>query len=121
MGTVVFVFGTSYSDQSDTNSSGIFRLLPSGIFLGSALFAGRMDNLKWFKRILYAFFVASCVNAVTWYFGLYARDGLFKLMSISMTSIHGMTATKLSEVLLALGTILALVKLSGDDLDSVYF
>lgn len=78
MGLVVFVFGTSYYDQSDTNTSGTFKLLISGIFLGSALFAGRMDNLKRFKRILYAFFVASCVNAVTWYFALYARDGLFE-------------------------------------------
>lgn len=37
-----------------------------------------------------------------------------------MTSIPGMTATKLSEALLAVGTILVLVKLSGDDLGSVY-
>lgn len=119
-GLIVFVFGSSYFDQFGTNSSGTFKLLSSVLFLGTALLCGRNEYLKRFKGVFYAFFVASSVNVVTWYFAVLARDELFELLSISVTTVPGMTAAKMSEAVLTIGTILVLVKVSGDDLGSVY-
>ena len=119
-GLIVFVFGTSYSDRFATNSSGLFKIATSGIFLALAVISGRYEKVKPFRRILNAFFVASFVNVATWYFAVLVRDDLFALLGVSISTIPGMTVAKFSEALLAVGTILVLVKLSGDDLGSVY-
>lgn len=119
-GLIVFVFGTSYSDRFATNSSGLFKIATSVIFLGLASISGRFEKVKPYRKILYAFFVASFVNVITWYFAVLVRDDLFALLGISISTIPGMTAAKFSETLLAVGTILVLVKISGDDLGSVY-
>jgi membrane protease YdiL (CAAX protease family) len=120
LGLMVFIFGTSYYDRFATNTSGLFKLISSGVLLGLAIISGRYQNLKRYQPVLYAFFVASFVNVITWYFAIYARDGLFDLLGISITTVPGMTAAKLSEVMVTVATILVLIRVSGDDLGSLF-
>jgi len=120
LGLIVFVFGTSYYDRFPTNTSGLFKLISSGVLLGLAIISGRYQNLKLYQPVLYAFFVASVVNVITWYFAIYARDGLFDLLNISITTVPGMTAAKLFEAMVTVATILVLIKVFGDDLGSLF-
>jgi membrane protease YdiL (CAAX protease family) len=119
-GLAVFVLGTSYYDQFPTNTSGLFKIGSSALFLVAVIIARQVNWLKPYWRVMYAFFVASMVNVVSWYFALYLRDGLFEMLQVSTATIPGMTFAKLLEASLTVGTILVLVKLSGDDLASVY-
>ena len=91
-----------------------------GYFFALVFVSGRFEKAKPFRSILFVFFIASFVNVVTWYFAVLVRDNMFDLLGISTATIPGMTAAKLSGTILAVGTILVLVKLSGDGLASVY-
>jgi len=93
-GLIVFVFGTSYSDRFASNSSGLFKLATSGIFFALTYVSGRFEKTKPFRSILFAFFIASFVNVVTWYFAVLVRDNMFNLLGISTATIPGMTAAK---------------------------
>jgi membrane protease YdiL (CAAX protease family) len=119
-GLTVFIFGTSYYDRFPTNTSGLFKIGSSALFLGTVILARQIYLLKPYWRVMYAFFVASMVNVVTWYFAIYLREGLFEMLQISTATTPGMTFAKLLEASLTVGTILVLVRLSGDDLASVY-
>lgn len=119
-GLVVFVLGTSYYDRFVSNSSGLFKISTSVIFLATALYFRRNDQLKPYWRLTYAFFVASSVNVVTWYTAVYIREDVFQFFSISTTEFPGLAYAKLWEAMLVVGTILVLVKLSRSDLASVY-
>jgi membrane protease YdiL (CAAX protease family) len=119
-GLVVFVLGTSYYDRFATNSSGIFKVSTSVVLLAAALYFRRSDQLKPYCRLVYAFFVASSVNVVTWYTAVYVRDEVFQFFNISTTAFPGLAYVKVWEAMLVVGTILVLVKLSGADLASIY-
>ena len=119
-GLVVFVLGTSYYDRFATNSSGIVKIISSVVLLAGALYFKRNDDLKPYWRLVYAFFVASSVNVVTWYSAIYVRDEVFQFFNISTTAFPGLAYVKVWEAVLVVGTILALVKLSGADMASIY-
>ena len=55
-----------------------------------------------------------------YWFWFYARDGLFDLLNISIITVPGMTAAKLSEAMVTVATILVLIRVSGDDLGSLF-
>jgi membrane protease YdiL (CAAX protease family) len=119
-GLLVFVLGTSYYARFATNSSGIFKISTSLVLLGAALYFRRSEPLKPYWRLVYAFFVASCVNVVTWYMAVYVRDEVFQFFNISTSAFPGLAYVKVWEAILVVGTILILVKLSGADLASIY-
>lgn len=119
-GLIVFVFGTSYYDRFPTNTSGLFKIGSSVFFLMTVILIRKIDMLRPYWRVMYAFFVASMVNVVTWYFAIYLREGLFEMLHVSTATTPGMTFAKLLEASLTVGTILVLVKFCGDDLSSVY-
>jgi membrane protease YdiL (CAAX protease family) len=119
-GLTVFIFGTSYYDRFPTNTSGLFKIGSSALFLVTVILTRKIPLLKPYWRVMYAFFVASMVNVVTWYFAIYLREGLFDMLGVSTATTPGMTFAKLLEASLTVGVILVLVKLSGDDLASVY-
>jgi hypothetical protein len=119
-GLAVFVLGTSYYDQFPTNTSGLFKIGLSALYLLTAILTRKIDLLRPYWRVMYAFFVASMVNVVAWYFAIYLREGLFEMLQVSTATTPGMTFAKLLEASLTVGTILVLVKLSGDDLPSLF-
>ncbi|MES0362079.1 MAG: CPBP family intramembrane glutamic endopeptidase, partial [Anaerolineales bacterium] len=119
-GLAVFVLGTSYYDQFPTNTSGLFKIGLSALYLLTAILSRKIDLLRPYWRLMYAFFAASMVNGVAWYFAIYLREGLFEVLQVSTATTPGMTFAKLLEASLTVGTILVLVKLSGDDLPSLF-
>jgi hypothetical protein len=83
-GLVVFVLGTSYYDRFVTNTTGIFKIGTSVVLLASALYFLKSDQLRPYWRLVYAFFVASTVNVVTW-----TRRSMFAMRcSNSLTYQH---------------------------------
>jgi membrane protease YdiL (CAAX protease family) len=119
-GLLVFVLGTSYYTDFPTNTSGLFKIGTSLIFLSTALIFRRVEQIQLYWRVMYGFFVASMVNVISWYFALYFRDGLFTLLNISLTTTPGITVAKVIEATLTIGTILILIKLAGENLASLY-
>lgn len=80
-GLFVFVLGTSYYDRFATNTSGFFKIGTSVVLLVSALYFRKNERMKPYWRLVYAFFVASMVNVVTWYTAIYVRDEVFQLIN----------------------------------------
>lgn len=119
-GLFVFVLGTSYYDRFTTNSSGPFKIATSVILLVTAMYFRKNETMEPYWRLVYAFFVASMVNVVTWYTAVYVREMVFDFLNISSAEFPGIAYIKLWEASLVVGTILILIKLSGDDLASVY-
>ena len=119
-GLVVFLLGTSYYDRFPTNSSGLFKIGTSVVLLASALYFRKNESVKPYWRLVYAFFVASMVNVITWYTAIYVREAIFNYLNISSSEFPGIAYIKLWEATLVVGTILILMKLSGADLASIY-
>ncbi len=119
-GLVVFLLGTSYYDRFPTNSSGLFKIGTSVVLLASALYFRKNESVKPYWRLVYAFFVASMVNVITWYTAIYVREAIFNYLNISSSEFPGIADIKLWEATLVVGTILILIKLSGADLASIY-
>jgi membrane protease YdiL (CAAX protease family) len=119
-GLVVFLLGTSYYDRFPTNSSGLFKIGTSVVLLASALYFRKNESVKPYWRLVYAFFVASMVNVITWYTAIYVREAIFNYLNISSSEFPGIAYIKLWEATLVVGTILILIKLSGADLASIY-
>ena len=119
-GLVVFLLGTNYYDQFTTNSSGLFKIGTSVVLLALALYFRTNESVKPYWRLVYAFFVASMVNVVTWYTAIYVREPVFSYLNISSAEFPGIAYVKLWEATLVVGMILFLIKLSGADLASVY-
>ncbi|UCD99209.1 MAG: CPBP family intramembrane metalloprotease [Chloroflexota bacterium] len=119
-GLGLFIFGTSYYDRFASNTNGLIKIGMSASLIAAAYFLGQFEKTKPFSGLVYALFVASAVNVVTWYFALFSREKLFELLGVSLESVPGMAAAKLCEAGLAVATILLLVKARGENLASLY-
>ena len=119
-GLLVFAFGVDYHSRFPTNTSGAYKIGLSAIFLVAMVVLRRGKRLKVYWRAAFALFAASLTNVFTWYFVVGLREWLLSLLRLSLETPQGLAVAKLCDALLRVLPILVLVRLSGDDMGSIY-
>ncbi len=85
-------------------------------FLAAALLARRSARLQVYWRVIYALFVASAASYADWFLS----DWLPRLFNVPVQSLTGFGLAKLESALVLGVCVIGLVKLSGEDLGSLY-
>ena len=115
----IFIFGAYYFDIFPTNRNLSYSLILCGIFLAVALWFRFDQKLKDYWRIPFAFFMASTAFPLTALAGDWIRTVL-NWFSASTDTSQGLAIEKVCEMLIKVIPILALVKVAGADLGSVF-
>ena len=115
----IFILGSYYFDVFPTNKNLTYNLAVSVVFLGVSLWfrSDRHWNRYWL--VAFAFFTASVAYPISAIFD----DGIRAVLqwfAVTTDTSKGQAIEKVCEVILKVAPILALVKLSGADLGSVY-
>jgi membrane protease YdiL (CAAX protease family) len=115
----IFIFGSYYFDVFPTNRNLTFNLSISALFLAVSLWFKSDKRLNSHWQVAFAFFIASVAYPFSAIFDSWIRAVLHWFAATTDTS-RGVTIEKVCEMILKVIPILALVKLSGTDLASVY-
>jgi membrane protease YdiL (CAAX protease family) len=115
----IFVFGSYYFEVFPTNKNLIFNLAVSALFLAAALWFRYDKRLNKHWQIAFAFFIASVAFPFTAIFDGWIREAL-GWFAVTTDSSQGQAIEKVCEMLLKTIPILALVKLSGADMGSIF-
>lgn len=115
----IFILGSFYYDIFSTNKNLTFDLGISALFLAVALWLKYDKRWSKYWQIAFAFFIASVAYPFTAIFDNWIRAVLHWFVATTGTS-KGMALEKVCEMILKVVPILALVKLSGANLASVY-
>jgi membrane protease YdiL (CAAX protease family) len=115
-GLLIFVFGSSYYLIFPTNQNFIYSIGLTIFFLGVTAILSRLEGLKVYRPISYAFFIAATASFLSWILGPW----LLPILDISESTLTGVGLAKLSEALVIVLTIIVLTKVVGDDLGSIY-
>jgi membrane protease YdiL (CAAX protease family) len=86
------------------------------ILLTAALLARRSQRLQPYWRVIYALFVASAASFADWFLS----DWLLRLLNVPVDSPAGYGLAKFESMLVLSLCLIVLVRLSGDDLSSLY-
>ena len=86
------------------------------ILLTAALLARRSQRLQPYWRVIYALFVASAASFADWFLS----DWLTGLLNVPIHSAAGYGLAKFESMLVLSLCLIVLVRLSGDDLGSLY-
>ncbi len=115
----IFIFGSYYFEVLPTNKNLTYNLIVSAVFLAATLWFRYDQRVNSHWQIAFAFFIASVAYPFTALFDGWLRAVLGWFAVTSDTS-KGIAIEKICEMLLKTVPILALVKLSGADLGSVF-
>ncbi|MCP4212877.1 MAG: CPBP family intramembrane metalloprotease [Halieaceae bacterium] len=115
-GILVFPLAANYYSLFPTNASTLYKAALPVLFLGVSLLLRRSQRLHDYRRIAYAFFVASTANFLVWQFGTW----LFRLVDIPTEPLAELLLNKLSEATVIIATILVLTRLAGWKLEDLY-
>jgi membrane protease YdiL (CAAX protease family) len=115
----IFIFGSYYFDVFPTNKNITYNLAVSAVFLIAALWFKYDKRWNKYWQIAFAFFIASVAYPFTALFDGWIRSVL-TWFAITMESSKGQAIEKVCEMLLKTVPIIALVKLSGANLGSVF-
>jgi len=119
-GLAVFVFGVDYHTRFWTNTSGMFKVGLSALFLVVMLVLRRSERGRAYWPVAFAFFAASSANVATWYLAGPLQRWLFGLLSLSVETPQGIMGGKLIDAVLRLAPMFALVWLVRDGMGSLY-
>jgi membrane protease YdiL (CAAX protease family) len=119
-GLLVFVLGIDYHSRFWTNTSGLFKVGLSILFLGAALALRRSERGRAYWPVALAFFAASLTNVTTWYLAGPLQRWLWGLLGVPAESDQGLMWGKVVDVVLRLAPIFAVLWLAGEGLGSVY-
>jgi membrane protease YdiL (CAAX protease family) len=119
-GLSIFLFGVDYFTISPTNTSALYKVGLSALFLVATLLLWRSERYKAYWPAAFAFFAASLTNVTSWYFVASLQRWVLNLLHLSPLLPPGVAVGKWCDALVRVATILILVKLAGDDLGSVY-
>lgn len=115
----IFVFGSFYFEVFPTNKNLTFNLAVSAVFLAAALWFRYDPRLNRHWQLAFAFFIASVAYPFTAIFDGWIR-AMLSWFTVTTDTSKGLAIEKLCEMLLKTVPILALVKLSGADMGSVF-
>jgi len=115
----IFIFGSYYFDVFPTNKNLVYNLFLCAVFLAASLWF-RMDvNLNKYWRIPFAFLVASIAYPITALLDGWIR-AVLDWFSMATETSQGLAIEKISEMLIKVFPILALVRISGADFGSIF-
>lgn len=115
----IFVFGVHYYDVFPTNKNLTYNLLVSAVFLAVLLWFKYDRRLNVYWRIVFALFIASVAVPFTAIFDPWIR-AVLNWFAVTTDTSQGLAIEKVCETILKVVPFLALVKLSGADLASVF-
>lgn len=110
----IFIFGSHYFDVFPTNKNLTFDLAVSAVFLAVALWFRYDKRRSNYWQIAFAFFIASLATPIG------VLSGKLNWLAVSVDTSKGLAIEKICEMFLKTIPILALVKLSGADMGSVF-
>lgn len=110
---LIFVLGSPYYSIFPTNTSGLYKISLSIIFLAATLLLYANERLKRYWQVSYTFFVASFAN---WLLG----TELFRLPGSSPDTVQGMAVDKISQLLAIVPAIIVLTLIVRVTLGSIY-
>lgn len=115
----VFVLGSNHYRIFPTNQNLYYESGTTAFFLAAAIVLRRVQRLKAYWPIAYAFFCAAAVILVTT-LTVDLRDSLFRSIGIAAKTNPEIGAGKIFEALMTIGTILMLSSLAGLKWGSLY-
>ena len=116
---VIFIFGSHYFDVFSTNKNLTFNLSLSALFLVVALWFRYDKHRNKYWQIAFAFFIASLATPISALTGSWVRT-IFGWLAVTIDTSKGLAIEKICEMLLKTAPIIALVKLSGADMGSIF-
>lgn len=115
-GILIFPLAANYYSVFPADSSTVYKAALPLLFLGASLLPRRNERLHNYRRITYAFFVASAANLLVWLWGTW----LFRLVDAPANPLAELVVNKLSEATVIVVAILALTRLAGWNLSDLY-
>jgi membrane protease YdiL (CAAX protease family) len=115
----IFFFGSHYFDVFPTNKNLTFNLSIAAVFLVVSLWFKRDKRWSWYWQIAFAFFIASLATPLSALTSGWVRMVL-NWFAVTVDTSKGLAIEKICEMLIKTLPILALVKLSGADLGSIF-
>jgi membrane protease YdiL (CAAX protease family) len=115
----IFLFGSYYFDVYPTNKNLTFDLSISALFLAVTLWLKYDKRWSQYWQIALAFFIASVAYPFTAVFDGWIHTVL-DWFSVTVDTSKGLAIEKVCEMLLKTVPIIALVKLSGADMGSIF-
>ncbi|MGE5124121.1 MAG: CPBP family intramembrane glutamic endopeptidase, partial [Acidobacteriaceae bacterium] len=112
-------FGANYEPVFATNGNIIYIICTTAVFLIAALVLKRSPKLAKFWGIAYAFFIASAVNLVSYYFAGYITD-IVKLLGVRADENAVQGLDKVYDTLLVVIPVVVLTLAAGADMKSIY-
>jgi hypothetical protein len=119
LGVAIFVFGSNYFNIFPTNGNLIYNLILSAVLLAAALWFKFDQRWNKYWQSIFAFFIASVAFPVTSIFGRWTVQVL-GWFHVTTATAQGIAIAKVCEMFLIVIPILALTKLSGTNLGSIY-
>lgn len=116
---VIFIFGSHYFDAFPTNKNLTFNLSVSAIFLIVALWLKYDKRWSKYWQIAFAFFIASLGTPISALCDSWVRT-IFGWLALTIDTSKGLAIEKICEMLIKSLPIIALVKLSGADMGSIF-
>lgn len=116
---VIFIFGSYYFGVFPTNKNLTFNLSISALFLGVALWSKYDKRWNKYWQVAFAFFVASLATAISALCDSWVRT-IFSWLTVTIDTSKGLAIEKICEMLIKTLPIIALVKLSGADMGSIF-
>jgi membrane protease YdiL (CAAX protease family) len=115
----IFIFGSSYFDIYPTNRNLTYNLVISAVFLTISLWF--KYNKRWNKywQIAFAFFIASTALPFTMLLEGWI-NAVLNWFAVTVDTSKGLAIVKVCEMLLKTLPLIALVKLSGADMPSIF-
>jgi membrane protease YdiL (CAAX protease family) len=114
-----FIFGSHYFDAFPTNKNLTYNLALSAVFLAASLWFRFDKRLSQFWLVAFAFFIASTAYPISALTDNWVQI-ILDWFTVTVDTSKGLAIEKICEMLIKTLPIIALVKLSGADMGSVF-
>ena len=115
-GLLIFFINLTFTDMIPQKAGIISKMGLIIIFLTSAILLYRNKRLDKYWNVFFAFFVAS----IAIFLSLYLSKWGLRIFNLEVRTLNGITLSKLLEDLLIIVFIMVLIKISGDDMSSIF-
>ncbi|MFB0518503.1 MAG: CPBP family intramembrane glutamic endopeptidase [Acidobacteriota bacterium] len=115
-GLLVFLINLTFTDAIPQKVGLILKIGLVVLFLTSSILLYRNKHLEKYWKVFFAFFVASMAI----FLSLYLSNWGLRILNLKINTLNGITIDKLLEDLVIIVCIMALIKISRDDMSSIY-
>lgn len=118
-GVAIFVVGSNYFTIFPTNRNLAYNVILSAVFFAASMWLKRDERLGKYWRVAFAFFSGSFAFLLTLLFSS-GSSTVLGWFNLTVTTSPGIAIAKVYEMVLIIVPIIALNKLSGANLGSIY-